>query len=171
VSNEPAFNIDAAERLAASGIPTSVIAQSFCVPESVLVRTIRHTELTPEDRQLQTVMRSLAFRAAAEAQYILNYGHPNQRMSIIRTVLGRTAGLIGQESTSTFEESREAIGRIFAAQTQGIESQTPSLANPLPIEDIYAPEPAPSAGGVDYPRQTTPFDEDTFQSDDGEDWR
>ena len=161
------FNLEAAERLASSGVPLEVIAESFSIPTSVLVRTLRRTSLTPEDQQLSVGMRQLAWRAYAESMRIFDEGHPNDKLSLMKTILSRTAGLIGQESSTTLTESKEAFSRIFSAQREGI---TPHVITAEPIElDEYAPTTSPLGGAYDS-GQEAPHDEDPFRPEEEPDW-
>lgn len=166
--SDVAFDIDVAERLAASGVSVDVIARSFSVPTQVLVRTLQRTTLTPEDRQLSAGMRQIAWRAYSHAMWVFDQGHPSDQLALTKTILTRVAGLIGQESSTSFEESKEAVTRILAAQRQGV---TPMHISTDPLElDEYAPPSQTPLGGVDDSGQEAPHDEDPLFGENEADW-
>lgn len=161
---------DIAHRLADHGVPLEVISQALDQPMAELARSLKRTVLTPEDEQLAGGMRQLAWRVHSEAMWILENGHPDQKMAIIRTVLSKTAGLIGQESTTSFEESRQAVARIFDHMTD-IETAEKPLSLPTPETSSYVSPIAAAAGGTHHPGQAPEIDEDPLRQDDQQDWR
>lgn len=135
-TNEPT-DVELAQKFANNGVPIEIISAALGTPIHVLSRTLRRTTLTPEDEQLANAMRQMAWKAWTEAMWTLENGHPDAKLSLLRVILGKTAGLIGQESSTTFEESKEAVTRIFSQMRDVEESEPPTELDP------YRPEPTP----------------------------
>jgi hypothetical protein len=153
----PDAQIALAEKLVGYGIPIETVAAALDRPVHTLARSLHHTYLTPEDEQLASGMRQLAWRVQSWAMQVMENGHPDQQMQVVRTVLSKTAGLIGQESTSSYEETQEAISRIFHQMTDVTAYEAPTV---LPLAPEDNAETKTPAGRTDYPRQEPPVDED-----------
>jgi hypothetical protein len=159
-----------AVRLADRGVPLEVISAALDRPIAELVRTVKHTYLTPEDEQLANAMRQLHWKVWAQAMWELENGHPDTRMAIMRVVLTKGAGLIGQESTSSFEESRAAVSRIFESMTAVDVAEHPREL-PTPETSSYVTATSAAPGGAHHPGQEPEIDEDPLRPEDEQNWR
>lgn len=88
-----------------------------------------------EDSDLATAMRNLAWKAYQEALVTIECGAPGERIGLIKTILGRTASMIGTETTTAYDDMRndfeEMLGRIRSDDDEvfdvgEVESSTPS---------------------------------------------
>jgi hypothetical protein len=152
-------DVEIALRLADQGVPLEVISNALNQPMGELVRSLKRTVLTPEDEQLANGMRQLAWKAWGEAMWILNNGHPDQKLVLLRTILGKVAGLIGQESTTSHEETKQAVNRIWA-QMRDVPAAPDITALPVPDTDTTDAVESASAFGRAYdPGVDAPPDE------------
>lgn len=146
-----------ASRLSAQGVSLEVIASALSLPVTELALSLHQTRLIPEDEQLAMGMRELAWKAWAEAMNILESGHPDQKMAIMRITLGRTAGMIGQESSQSHEQIKASLDSLLAGMRD-----IPTPATPVIPLDI--PSNAPK-NVINLPQQDAPED-DYIQSGD-----
>jgi len=132
---------------------------------------IKQKRFIPEDAQIASAMRQLAWRVWAKSMEILEHGHPDQQAQIIRIVLSRTAGLIGEESDTSLEEQKQAINRILADQ-RSVDIITSAIESlPVPEKDNTYVKPPPSFSGTHDSGQEPENDEDPVRSSAEQDWR
>jgi hypothetical protein len=156
----PTYDVELAMRLVDQGVPLDVVASALGEPLAELARTLKQTvTLTPEDQQLAAGMRQLAWKAHGEAMWLMDNGSPDQKMVILRVVLGKTAGLIGQETSSSFEETKESVERIWA-DMRAVRSADVVTDLPVPESDTKDAEAPPPARGTFDPDEEPPDDED-----------
>lgn len=70
----------------------------------------------PEDKEIADAMRTLAWRALDEALDIYQYGHPTEKYGLTKTILARVSGLVGQQTTTRYEDMRNELEEILGAQ-------------------------------------------------------
>lgn len=139
-----ADDVELALRLYDQGVPLETVAEALGQPLDLLRERTRSTSLTPEDKQLASGMRQLAWKAWGFAMWTLENGTPDAKMSIAKTVLSKVAGLIGEERTTTYEETRAAVEGIWA-EMRNVPVAPAATDLPLPESDTpdAAPAPAP----------------------------
>jgi len=106
---------DIALRLRAAGVPNETIAAVTGQSVPSITRITRQRSFIPEDQQLAEAARRLAWKVHAKANHILDHGHPSKQMEIIKIVLGRTAGLIGEETQTSVLEQKASLEALFAS--------------------------------------------------------
>lgn len=158
-TKSPTYDVEVAMRLVDQGVPLDVVSAALNAPLADLSRVLKRTILTPEDQQLASGMRQLAWKAWREAMWILDNGAPDQKMTLMKVVLGKTAGLIGQETTNTFEDTKESLERMWAEMRDVPES--PGVTDlPVPESDTKDAEAPTSPRGTVHSNQEPPDDED-----------
>jgi len=110
--------IEVIELLHRMGVDDKKIAQELSIPVANVraVLTMRRTTsyLQPEDKELADAMRDLAWRAYNEARVIIEYGSPGERLGLIKTILSRTSAMVGQETTTRYDEMRNEFDEMVA---------------------------------------------------------
>lgn len=90
----------------------------------------------PEDTDLANAMRNLAWKAYEEALVTIQVGAPAERLGLLKTILGRTASMIGTETSTQFDDMRnefdDMLSRIRSDDEDTIdvgpfESSTPTI--------------------------------------------
>lgn len=156
----PTWDVELAMRLVDQGVPLDVVASALKQPLDDVVRCLKRTVLTPEDQVLAAGMRQLAWKAWRNAMWLLDNGSPDQQMTLMKVVLGKTAGLIGQENSTSFEETKDSVERIWA-QMRDVPAAPGVTALPVPESDTkdHAEAPTSPRGTID-PDEEPPDDED-----------
>lgn len=89
------------------------------------VRTIIHTAskstqfYNKEDKELADAMRDLAWRAYYEAREIFDIGSPAEKFQMTKILLSRTAAMVGQQTTTRYDEMRTELDTIIATALRG----------------------------------------------------
>lgn len=94
------------------------------------------TSLTPEDAELADAMRTLGWIAYEEAMQTLMYGSPADRQSLVRTIIGRTMGLVGMTRETHSDDMRAEFSKLME-NTRGSEEVI------LPTDDFNAAQISP----------------------------
>lgn len=126
--------------LLAHGLDSSIIASALNVPVSVVEsRRKTVTRLTPEDEDLANGIRRFAWRALREAEWIMEFGTTEAKLTLVRTVLPGVTRLLGKGGEGEEEESRAAVSRIFDSMrvdTRALPIEAPSTTTPTtPLSD------------------------------------
>jgi hypothetical protein len=110
--------VDVIELLHRLGIEEKTIARELDLPlvnvRAVLTMRRVSSYLQPEDKELADAMRDLAWRAYKEAKVIIEYGSPGERLGLIKTILSRTSAMVGQETTTRYDEMRNEFDEMLA---------------------------------------------------------
>lgn len=98
---------DSAGLLLQAGLPAAYISNALRLPlEKVnalaAARVVTRTFI-PEDRELADKVRGLVSYAVDEAYFEIRFGDPHTRAALIKTLVARGAGLVGQEGSSKDE--------------------------------------------------------------------
>jgi hypothetical protein len=117
--NEPPDTVpvdDVIGKLASLGLSPDVIAMTLEAPvsrvRSVLVTRTTHGP-SPEEKQLAEEVRQLTHTALRQATLMLQFGHTDQKIAIIKSLLSNAGRLIGQESGGSTEEIRANLETLF----------------------------------------------------------
>lgn len=98
---------ESASLLLAAGLPAAYVANSLRLPLDSVTRlaTVHTTSRTfiPEDRELADKVRGLISYAIDEAFFEIKFGDPHTRAALIKTLVARGAGLVGQEGSGKEE--------------------------------------------------------------------
>lgn len=101
--------LEMAQQLVRYGVDPHVVAATFDMPVrdiATLASGRTTTFLSPEDAELASAMRRVAWMAVEKAMETLQYGNPRDKQQLIRAILSRTMGLVGVETTQRFDEMR-----------------------------------------------------------------
>jgi hypothetical protein len=71
------------------------------------------TEHVVVDEHLADRVRKLVDLALDEAEEMLSFGMPDQKLQLIRTLLSASTRNIGKDFTNTEQEAKVAINRLF----------------------------------------------------------
>jgi hypothetical protein len=74
--------------------------------------TIEFTNV--EDAELADAMRELAWIAIEEATIKIKFGAPGEQMGLIKTILARTASMVGSETTTRYELMRSEFDEMVS---------------------------------------------------------
>jgi hypothetical protein len=77
-------------------------------------------------------MRELAWLAIREASFKIQFGAPGEQLGLIKTILARTASMVGSETTTRFEMMRNEFEEMVA----GIRGTDSVLDDTFDFEDI-----------------------------------
>lgn len=80
----------------------------------------------PEDSDLANAMRNLAWKAYEEALVTIQFGSPGERLGLIKTIIGRTAGMLGTETTTRFDDMRNEFDEMMT-QITGNDNTVPEV--------------------------------------------
>jgi hypothetical protein len=109
--------IDVIEILHRLGVEDKKIASELDIPianvRAVLTMRRSVSYLAPEDKELADAMRDLAWRSYREAKVIIEYGSPGERLGLIKTILSRTSAMVGQETTTRYDEMRNEFDEML----------------------------------------------------------
>lgn len=98
----------------------------------------------PADKELADAMRNLAWRAYEEALDIFEYGSPAEKFGITKAIIARTASMVGQQTTTRYDEMRNELEEIMGKQIRGTEEV---LVDP---EEMTYDAPELATGFVDF---------------------
>ena len=84
------------------------------------------------DAELADAMRELAWLAIREASFKIQFGAPGEQLGLIKTILARTASMVGSETTTRFEMMRNEFEEMVA----GIRGTDSVLDDTFDFEDI-----------------------------------
>ncbi len=98
----------------------------------------------PADKELADAMRNLAWRAYEEALEIFEYGSPAEKFGITKAIIARTASMVGQQTTTRYDEMRNELEEIMSKQIRGSDEV---LVDP---EEIEYDAPELTTGFVDF---------------------
>lgn len=108
---------DAVERMLIAGLPPEMVATTLDIPVGSVrqVAALRRssTQLTEADAELANQVRALTQYAISEAWIEIQTGAPQDRIALIKILVGRAAGLLGAEGTHQFEEMREMFSNVM----------------------------------------------------------
>lgn len=147
---------DVALKLQAAGVPAETIAAATGQPVPTITTLIRQRSYIPEDQQLAEAARRLAWKVHAKAMDILERGHPNRQMEIIKIVLGRTAGLIGEETQTSVLEQKATLDKLFASMRDIPAAKVHNYATELETVDIEPDDTGQEVEGDEDPLQPDP---------------
>lgn len=98
--------------------------------EMVVRETV--TETVAIDQVLSNMVRDLVIMGLEEAKNMLEFGLADQKMAIIRTLLSGATRSLGKDFTSTEQEAKIAVERLFEGIRQipesGYDAQLKALA-------------------------------------------
>lgn len=89
-------------KLAQLGLSETQINGVLEVIEARTTTTFTNTQ----DAELADAMRELAWMAIEEAVFKIKFGAPGEQMGLIKTILARTASMVGSETTTRYEIMR-----------------------------------------------------------------
>lgn len=72
------------------------------------------TETVTVDKQLAEMVRELVIDGLNEARIMLRFGLADQKLQILKSLLSGATRTLGKDYTSTEQEARLAIDRMFA---------------------------------------------------------
>lgn len=76
------------------------------------------TETVAIDQVLSEKVRELVLTALDEAAHMLEFGLADQKMAIIRTLLSGATRSLGKDFTSTEQEAKVAVERLFTSMRE-----------------------------------------------------
>lgn len=102
--------------------------------EVIIKETI--TEHVNVDRALNDRLRGIVSKALDEVEDILDFGLADQKQQVIRTLLSASTRQLGKDFTTTENEARMALERLFEGQRQlPLEPNVIELASTTPRID------------------------------------
>jgi len=145
--------MEAAELLVAAGASEQTVAAALQLPMRDVKtlyaqRTEVSTVLQEEDKQLADAMRQIAWKAVNEAFYTLEYGHTADKQALVRTILGKTMGLVGAETTQRFDEMRGEFESLLTRMTTLPEGVSANAELGPPAIDVDDPDEGSDDGEV-----------------------
>lgn len=96
------------------GLRPETIASALDLPVSRVRTTITRHVLPPEEEQLAAKIRGLYLLAIQEAHKTLEFGPTEQKMMIIKSLLGGNAIRFASASGGRGEEMRQELDELFA---------------------------------------------------------
>lgn len=93
------------------------------------------TETVTLDKELAEQVRDLVIMGLNEAKNMLEFGLADQKLAIMKTLLSGATRVLGKDFTSTEQEARFALDRMFSEirKVKHVESQAS-------IEGTYDPD-------------------------------
>lgn len=125
----------------------SIVREDIVYVRRILSKYSRRTEFTHfEDKELADAMRTLAWRALEEALEVFENGHPVERLALTKTIIGRTASMVGSQTTTHYDDMRNELEEIFT----GVRGTEEPLTIPEELEvDIDEPESRSEVADID----------------------
>lgn len=90
------------------------------------------TFVNTADAELADAMRELAWVALEEAYYKIQFGSPGEQLGLIKTILARTASMVGSETTTRFEMMRNEFEEMMV----GIRGSEDILDEPFDVDEL-----------------------------------
>lgn len=123
------------------GLSAEMIAHAVNMPTSDIKATLtyRRTILSPEEQELADEVRRLAKETIRQANKIMQFGHFEAKMSIIKSMLSGASRLIGEDSAGSTSEARVALHDLLADMRNVPNPMTEPTSDALAVEASTLP--------------------------------